>query len=82
MVNANLSSCVAEMSSFDTDDVRNDCRNAVSNFLNSPGQNSENSVSARPTATQTRTLQGQVSIVCQWNFSVSYRYYFLLFTDL
>ena len=79
VVNANLSSCVAEMSNFDADELGRIIANAVSKFLNRPGQNSENSTSA---ATQTQTSEGQVSIVCQWNFSVSYRYYFLLFGEL
>ena len=42
VVNANLSTCVAEMSNFDTDELGRILANAVSNFLNRPGQNSEN----------------------------------------
>ena len=58
VVNANLQSCVAEMSNFDTDELGRIVANAVSNFLNRPNQNSENFASARPTATQTRNPQG------------------------
>ena len=58
VVNANLSSCVAEMSNFDTDELGRIVANAVSNFLNSPGQNSENFVSEKPTATRTRKPSG------------------------
>ena len=69
------------MSNFDADELERIVAIAVSNFLNRLGQNSENSASARLTATQMRTLYSQVSIVYQWNFSANYCYYFLLFTD-
>ena len=55
VVDANFSSCVAEMSNFDTDELGRIVANAVSNFLNRSGQNSKNSTSARPTATQMQT---------------------------
>ena len=48
VVNANLSSSVSEIGNFDTDELEKIVANAVSNFLNRPGQNSENSASANP----------------------------------